>query len=302
MWYELTIPTVLLNIRHMGAAPPSSPRTSGTSGQKGPRGAVLVQLKRARQLTAKELAGRLGVSLNAVRHHLKELEAEGLVEYEREHRGVGAPVFAYRLSAGGRGPLPSAVRGDADRAAGPVVEREGREAAVALLESLLRRASPAGFEAELAGCTPAERLQALGRVLSEEGYMAEVHAAAAERHADRAQLRHPGGGRAVSRDLRGGGTVPRRRAGRRGRAPRAHAERLQRLRIPRAVQARSGELMSSSVESLVNQGVQVRLRHRHRVRCRAEGAERGHHPAHLGQEAASPSGCSSGGSRRIAAG
>ena len=45
------------------------------------------------------LAARLGVSLNAARHHLKELEAAGLVRYERENRGVGAPVFLYRLSS-----------------------------------------------------------------------------------------------------------------------------------------------------------------------------------------------------------
>ena len=86
----------------MGIALPSAP--SGDShliGHKGQRGAVLMQLKCEHRLTAKELAARLGVSLNAVRHHLKELEAEGLVQYEREHRGVGAPVFAYRLSASG---------------------------------------------------------------------------------------------------------------------------------------------------------------------------------------------------------
>ena len=34
------------------------------------------------------------------------------------------------------------------------------------------------LQAELAGRTPAERLQALGRVLSEEGYMAEATAGA----------------------------------------------------------------------------------------------------------------------------
>ena len=62
------------------------------TGHKGQRGAVLTQLKRAQPLTARELVVRLGISLNAVRHHLKELEAEGLVVYRREHRGVGAPA------------------------------------------------------------------------------------------------------------------------------------------------------------------------------------------------------------------
>src|SRR5438034_3006454 len=76
---------------------------SGTASQlpayKGLRGEVLLELKRAQPRTAKQLADTLGVSPNAVRHHLKELEAESLIAYGREQRGVGAPTFAYRLSA-----------------------------------------------------------------------------------------------------------------------------------------------------------------------------------------------------------
>ncbi|MGH7676496.1 MAG: helix-turn-helix domain-containing protein, partial [Gemmatimonadales bacterium] len=53
---------------------------------KGLRGEILVALKRAQPLTARDLADRLGVSPNAVRHHLKELEAETLVVYGREQR------------------------------------------------------------------------------------------------------------------------------------------------------------------------------------------------------------------------
>ena len=83
-------------------------------GQKGQRGAVLLQLKRARALTAKDLAARLGLSLNAVRHHLKELEVEGLVGYEREHRGVGAPVFVYRLTQASWGQQCQPGRGHED--------------------------------------------------------------------------------------------------------------------------------------------------------------------------------------------
>ena len=159
----------------MGAAPIPLIGVAGPLGQRGPRGAVLTQLKRANRLTAKELAGRLGVSLNAARHHLKELEAEGLVEYEREHRGVGAPAFAYRLSASGEALFPRRYEATLAAVLDHIVERDGRGVAVAVLEShfggLTRR-----LEGELAGCTPAERLHAVGRVLSEEGYMAEVTA------------------------------------------------------------------------------------------------------------------------------
>jgi DeoR family suf operon transcriptional repressor len=136
-----------------------------------------VQLKRAQRLTAKELAARLGVSLNAARHHLKELEAEGLVEYERKHRGVGAPSFAYRLSPAGEALFPRRYQETLTAVLDQIVERDGREAAVAVLESHFA-ALGRKLQAELAGSAPAERLHALGRALSEEGYMAEVTAGA----------------------------------------------------------------------------------------------------------------------------
>ena len=157
----------------MGMPLPLASKTTQPIGQKGQRGAVLVQLKRARRLTARELAERLGASLNGVRHHLKELEAEGLVEYEREHRGVGAPTFAYRLSAAGQALFPRRYAETLTAVLDQLVEHQGREAAIALLESyfdgLGRR-----LQGEPEASTSEERLAALGRVLSDEGYMAEV--------------------------------------------------------------------------------------------------------------------------------
>ncbi|HEX2220504.1 MAG TPA: helix-turn-helix domain-containing protein [Gemmatimonadales bacterium] len=142
-------------------------------GHRGQRGHVLTQLKRAQPLTARELALKLGVSLNAARHHLKELEAEGLVSYSREHRGVGAPVFTYRLSHAGEELFPRRY-GDALTAMlGTVVEREGRGAAVGLLESYF--AALAGrMRTRLTGVPRSERLAIVARLLSEEGYMAEA--------------------------------------------------------------------------------------------------------------------------------
>ncbi|HEX6533470.1 MAG TPA: helix-turn-helix domain-containing protein [Gemmatimonadaceae bacterium] len=141
-------------------------------GQKGPRAAILIELKRGGRLTAAVLAARLGTSLNAVRHHLRELEAESLVEYERERRGVGAPAFAYRLSAAGEALFPSRYEETLLHVLDQVAERQGRAAAVAMLEShfvaLERRLEPL-----LERATPEERLEIVARALSEEGYMAE---------------------------------------------------------------------------------------------------------------------------------
>jgi DeoR family transcriptional regulator, suf operon transcriptional repressor len=150
-----------------GSASPSFPFSL-----RGVRGLVLVELKRAQRLTAKELASRLGVSLNAVRHHLKELEADALVQYERQHRGVGAPAFAYRLSPAGEGLFPRRYEATLTELLDHVVEREGRATAVAVLEAryeaLTRR-----LQQELAGATPAQRMAAVTQLLSDEGYMAE---------------------------------------------------------------------------------------------------------------------------------
>jgi DeoR family suf operon transcriptional repressor len=146
-------------------------------GQRGQRGTVLLQLKRGRELTAKDLASRLGLSLNAVRHHLKELELEGLVGHQRLHRGVGAPVFVYRLSAGGEALFPRRYDQALTAMLDHVVEHEGRDAAVVLLESyfgaLARR-----LRGDLAAADPEARLRAVAKALSEEGYMAESTAQA----------------------------------------------------------------------------------------------------------------------------
>ena len=141
-------------------------------GHKGPRAAILVELKRAQRLTATELATKLGASLNAVRHHLKELEAESLVAYERERRGVGAPAFAYRLTAAGEALFPRRYEETLMQVLDHVVEREGREAAAAMLESqfdaMRQRLAPA---LEQAG--EQERLELVTQALADQGFMAE---------------------------------------------------------------------------------------------------------------------------------
>lgn len=139
---------------------------------KGLRGDILVELKRAQPLTAKDLAERLGVSANAIRHHLKELEAEALLAYGREQRGVGAPTFAYRLSAQGEALFPRRYEQTLTDLLARVSERQGRDAAVGMFvehyDELARR-----LNAELEGGSPERRLAAVAQVMNEAGYMAE---------------------------------------------------------------------------------------------------------------------------------
>ena len=142
---------------------------------RGSRGSVLVALKRDGRLTAAELSRQLGLSPNAVRHHLKELEAEGLVTHDRRPHGVGAPLYEYHLSPAGEALFPQRYKETLTALLDHVVEREGRAAAVAFLESyydsMARRLAP-----ELEGASPAERMAIVTRARSEDGYMAEGEA------------------------------------------------------------------------------------------------------------------------------
>jgi predicted ArsR family transcriptional regulator len=142
-------------------------------GYRGVRAAVLLELKKAESLSTKELASRLGVSLNAVRHHLKDLEQQQLVEYRRERRGVGAPTLAYRLAPAGQALFPRGYETMLLSLLNAVVRAEGRGRAVAMLEEQFAFAAER-VEQELAGAGADERLAAVARVLSEQGYMAEA--------------------------------------------------------------------------------------------------------------------------------
>jgi DeoR family transcriptional regulator, suf operon transcriptional repressor len=141
-------------------------------GIRGPRATILVQLKRNAGLTARDLAVAIDCSLNAARHHLKELEAEGLVEYERRHHGVGAPAFVYRLSARGEALFPRRYEATLLECLDNLERREGRSAAVGVLEAHFRR-----LEQELGpilvAASAERRLTIVAAALSQEGYMAE---------------------------------------------------------------------------------------------------------------------------------
>lgn len=139
---------------------------------KGLRAEILFELKRAQPRTAKQLAEKLGVSPNAVRHHLKELETESLIAYGRQQRGVGAPTYAYRLSADGEGLFPKRYEETLTGLLERVSEKAGRRAAVELFEDhyaeLTRR-----HRAELEGVAEPQRVDAVARLMSDAGYMAE---------------------------------------------------------------------------------------------------------------------------------
>jgi DeoR family transcriptional regulator, suf operon transcriptional repressor len=144
---------------------------------KGPRGMVLVALKRHGSLTARELSQHLELSSNAIRHHLKELETEAVIGYRREQRGVGAPTYAWYLSPAGESLFPQRYKEVLTEVLDRVMEQNGREAVVAALETrfadLTRK-----LQAELLDASPERRMDVVIRALVEGGFMAEWQASA----------------------------------------------------------------------------------------------------------------------------
>jgi DeoR family suf operon transcriptional repressor len=143
------------------------------SGFKGARAEILLALKKHQPLTAKELAARLGVTANALRRHLKELELEGVVAYRREIKGVGGPAFAFSLTASGERLFPRSYEDALSQALELVRSQFGTDAVVEIFrqrwKEIAERAKP-----ELVSLPVAERARLLAAMLTSLGYMAEV--------------------------------------------------------------------------------------------------------------------------------
>jgi DeoR family transcriptional regulator, suf operon transcriptional repressor len=142
-------------------------------GYRGTRGEILTALKMAQPLTAKDLADQFGVTPNALRRHLKELEGEGIVRYQREIRGVGGPVFAFSLTEAGEALFPRAYERALTEVLDLVREQQGDEGLVQLFQrrwdDIARVARP-----ELERLPVDQRATRLAELLTSLGYMAEA--------------------------------------------------------------------------------------------------------------------------------
>jgi DeoR family transcriptional regulator, suf operon transcriptional repressor len=139
---------------------------------KGPRGQILVALKRAGSLSARALGEHLGLSSNAIRHHLKELVAEGVIGFRREQRGVGAPTFVWHLSTTGESLFPQRYKELVTDVLDRVAEQAGRQAVVSALETRFSDLARQ-LRSQLDDAPPERRMNVVMQALVEGGYMAE---------------------------------------------------------------------------------------------------------------------------------
>lgn len=135
---------------------------------------ILQYLLKQAKATAQELAETLQISPQAVRRHLKDLEAEGLILHQTEATGMGRPNHIYTLSALGREQFPDRYDDFAVSLLDTLAETVGQEQMGSILRKQWERKA-AEYRDRLGAGPIKERVQRLVELRRNEGYMAECH-------------------------------------------------------------------------------------------------------------------------------
>lgn len=133
---------------------------------------ILQFLLQRGEATAHDLATTLGISPQATRRHLKDLEAEGAIVHESARGGTGRPQHRYRLSDAGRSRFPDGYDEFAIDLLNTLAETLGPTEMSALLrEQWVRRALD--YRKRLGSGSLQDRVAKLVELRRAEGYMAE---------------------------------------------------------------------------------------------------------------------------------
>lgn len=136
---------------------------------------ILHLLKTQGPQSASSLAEELGVTAIAVRQHLAAMAKDGFVEFEDERRPVGRPVRIWRPTRSADERFPDSHSDLAISMLNAVRAAYGEEGLRKLFEARTDQLSSLyGERLAHAGGSLQERVSALAKVRSEEGYMAEA--------------------------------------------------------------------------------------------------------------------------------
>jgi predicted ArsR family transcriptional regulator len=139
---------------------------------KSTRDRILQTLLREPRRTINELAAAVGINPISVRHHLTNLQMEGLVVAEEERHGVGRPRLVYYLTEDGMEKFPTRylrlttrlLQQMKETMPGPVVSKLFSQIAEGLADDYAEQIQGLGME---------ERLDFVKDMLAEEGFTVE---------------------------------------------------------------------------------------------------------------------------------
>ena len=141
-------------------------------GIKSTRDRILQTLLRHPRATINELAEAVSINPISVRHHLTNLQMEGLVEAQEERHGVGRPRLVYVLTEDGMEKFPTRYLRLTSRLLaqmketipGPMVNQLFSQVAEGLASE---------YSQQMLGMKMEERLDFVKEMLSEEGFTVE---------------------------------------------------------------------------------------------------------------------------------
>ena len=135
---------------------------------------ILQYLLKGGQGTALELAESLDISAQAIRRHLKDLEAEGVIQYRSVQAGMGRPQHIYELTSLGRDRFPNRYGDFAISFLDTLAETVGREQVISILRKQWQRKAT-DYRRLVGSGSLQERVTKLGELRRAEGYMAECY-------------------------------------------------------------------------------------------------------------------------------
>jgi DeoR family suf operon transcriptional repressor len=153
-----------------------------TTHQSSTKQDILEYLLKHSQATAQQLAAELDISPQAIRRHLKDLEAEKLILFLSVQTGMGRPQHHYELSDYGRDRLSRAVGDQFGDSYGQfavslldtLAETVGQDQVSSILrKQWVRKAQE--YREHLGNAPLSQRVATLVDLRKAEGYMAECH-------------------------------------------------------------------------------------------------------------------------------
>ncbi|MCJ7584664.1 MAG: winged helix-turn-helix transcriptional regulator [Anaerolineales bacterium] len=146
---------------------------------KSTRDRILQTLLRQPGTTINELAEAVGINPISVRHHMTNLQAQGLVSTEEERHGVGRPRLVYFLTESGTERFPTRYLRLTSRLLDQLKESLP-EPLVSKLFLEIANNMAGDYAEQMKGLNMEERLELAKTLLAEEGFTVEWEKAGAQ--------------------------------------------------------------------------------------------------------------------------
>ena len=139
---------------------------------KSTRERILQSLLHHPRSTINDLADEVGINPISVRHHLTNLQAEGLISADEERHGVGRPRLVYSLTEDGIERFPTRYLRLTTRLLSQMKEQLPQLVVSDMFKQVATYLA-AEHEQQLIGLSVEERLNVMKDLLGEEGFVVE---------------------------------------------------------------------------------------------------------------------------------